>query len=445
MKVEQVYKLSEKQELAYYALHLPESQYTRVLYGGAAGGGKTLLGCIFEITRRMEYPNTRGFIARKTRESLMASTFKTFQQVYAKLAYPRIGAMRYNGQSNTVYFPNGSEIQFLYLVEVPGDPEFQRLGSYEFTDGFIDEVGEVSENAVDIAYSRIRYNLINNKKALLLASNPAYGWLKNKWVESSNGVKAILPSKWKYIQAKVMDNPDEAFRNEYISTLNELPEIHRLRLLDGDWNYQINDAPYYPQYDANSIFDLLDFNPDKFILISCDFNYSPATAVLIQAYDGCINYLKVIQAEGGTIPLGEKLIEYFKNIGWKGSYRLTGDSSGHKRDTRSGVATDYSQLSKLLNLPAGWVNHNNRSNTALDRSRDLINLGFHSKIIRISRFGCPELIQDLNIAKPLNEKTSEFKKDRDRYKMDVLDAARYGYHYYIKTDNDVRIFNTLYK
>lgn len=439
------YKLSHKQQLAYTALHEPESKYTRVLYGGAAGGGKTLLGCIFQITRRLDYPETRGVIGRKVRSDLLNSTYKTFQQVYKKLAYPRIGKMKYNGQTNTVYFPNGSEIQFLYLEEKPNDPEFQWLGSYEFTDGFVDEVGECSKNAIDVLYSRIRHNLINDKQALLLASNPAYGWLKDTWVTKPDGTKIILPSKWKYIQAKVTDNPDKSFRDKYIATLEEMPEYHRLRLLDGDWDYQINDAPYYPQYTPVCIVESIPFDKNAPLLLSFDFNYSPCTVTLLQAHSGYINAIKVMQMEGGTIPLCNKITEYLKLMGWNGSLRVTGDASGHKRDTRSGVSTDFSQIQQTLNIPQGWINYNNKSNTHLDRSRDLINLCFHLDIIRISREGCPELIQDLNIAKPLNDKTAEFKKDRDRYKLDVLDSWRYGIHNFITDDNEARIFKSLYK
>ena len=74
------------------------------MFGGAAGGGKSLLGCIFEITRRLDYSETRGFIGRKVRQDLMKSTFKTFTQVYNKIAFPRIGVMKYNGQTDTVFF-----------------------------------------------------------------------------------------------------------------------------------------------------------------------------------------------------------------------------------------------------------------------------------------------------------------------------------------------------
>jgi len=69
--------LSEKQQLAYYALHLANSPIEEVLYGGAAFGGKTLLGSIFQLSRRIQYPNTRGFIARENHTDLINSTFKT--------------------------------------------------------------------------------------------------------------------------------------------------------------------------------------------------------------------------------------------------------------------------------------------------------------------------------------------------------------------------------
>lgn len=220
-----------------------------------------------------------------------------------------------------------------------------------------------------------------------------------------------------------------------------LNDMDRFAALEAGELIDEDTSKYYPEYNSICVVPKLEYNPNKPLLLSFDFNYSPCTAVLIQAFDGYLNCMKVIQAEGGTMPLIKAIKDYLNLIGWKGSYRVTGDSSGHKRDTRSGVETDYMLIQKEMKIPDGWISYNQRSNMALDRSRDLINLGFHLGIIRISREGCPELIQDLNIAKPLNDKTAEFKKDRDRYKLDVLDAFRYGFHHFIKSDDDCRNFN----
>lgn len=440
-------ELSDKQEQAYGLLHFKESPITRVLYGGAAGGGKTYLGCIFQITRRLDYPNTRGFIARKVHSDLMKSTYKTFVKTYNEIALPRIGKLEYNGQTATVKFPNGSEILFLHLAESPGDPEFQSLGSFEFTDGFIDEVGECSENAIDVLYSRIRYNLINDKPAMLLASNPAYGWLKEKWVSDNRGQKVELPPKWHYIQAKVHDNLDKDFVKRYVETLEEMPIYHRLRLLEGSWDYQVNNSPYYTAFDFNKVFKKgLRLDPTYPLVLTCDFNYAPATAILkqtIRQNGGKIRYVKEIQKEGGTLELAKEIKRYLDLIGWTGVVKLTGDSSGHKKTSAAGLKTDFDIIKEVLNIPKSFVNYENKVNMNLDLSRDLVNAAFYYDLIEIDQDQCPQLAMDLQIVKP-KPGTNEFIKDREQYKMDALDAFRYGVHYEVKDMKDIRILKSIF-
>ena len=45
------------------ALDLLEDKTTNeILFGGGAGGGKTALGCYWQLKMRLKYPNTRGLI-----------------------------------------------------------------------------------------------------------------------------------------------------------------------------------------------------------------------------------------------------------------------------------------------------------------------------------------------------------------------------------------------
>lgn len=420
-------KLSEKQETAFGLLHYAKSPITRVLYGGAAGGGKTYLGCIFQITRRLMYPNTRGFIARKVHSDLMKSTYKTFVKTYNEIAFPRIGELKYNGQTNTVTFPNGSEILFLHLAGSPSDPEFQSLGSFEFTDGFIDEAGEVSQNAVDVLYSRIRHNLINEKPALLLASNPTYGWLKTMWIKHE-GKEVVLPHKWHYVRAVVQDNPDKTFVDNYVSTLSELPEYHRNRLLLGDWDYQTNDSNYYPEFSERCIYDKIGIMANIPILISFDFNYDPTVCLIMQndrlSRSG-LNVIKEFSVKGGTRVLCQEVRKYLDQHNINNIIKVTGDSSGHNKSTVSGVQTDFNIIQEVFKLPKSFINYRNNVNMRHDLTRDLINEALHHEVIKISRSGCPELIQDLNKAKA-DLTGKKLLKDRERYKMDIHDAFKYG-------------------
>jgi phage terminase large subunit len=69
---------------------------------------------------------------------------------------------RYNQQSNTISFPNGSQILLKDLFLYPSDPNFDELGSLEITDAFIDECNQTVEKAFNVVKSRIRYKLDEN-------------------------------------------------------------------------------------------------------------------------------------------------------------------------------------------------------------------------------------------------------------------------------------------
>jgi hypothetical protein len=229
---------------------LTTSPIKLVLYGGAAGGGKTWLGCLWQIAMRLNYPNTRGFIGRTVLSNLMGTTIKTFNEV-AALCGLRNGIDYYiNQQSKEIKFTNGSEIIFRDLAKNPSDPLFERLGGLEITDAFIDEASEVDKIAVEVLGSRIRYRNaeLNIKPKLLLTCNPAKTWLytdfwkpfKSKTI-AGNSNPFIISEEKAFIQAFVSDNPNQEFVNQYTNNLNSLKGVNRQRLLFGDWDYSDDD------------------------------------------------------------------------------------------------------------------------------------------------------------------------------------------------------------
>jgi len=121
-----------------------------VLYGGSAGGGKTFLGCSWQINRRLKYANTRGLIGRAELKRLRQSTMATFWTIANQMGLVHGTHYNYNGQDHVIKFYNGSQIVLMDLGYMPSDPEFTRLGSIEITDYFVDESAEVSKRAIDI-------------------------------------------------------------------------------------------------------------------------------------------------------------------------------------------------------------------------------------------------------------------------------------------------------
>ena len=158
-------ELSIKQTIA---LDLLEDKTTNeILFGGGAGGGKTALGCYWQLKQRLKYPNTRGLIGRAVLKTLKETTLVSFFQV-AKLQGLEAGKhYKYNGQMSQIELFNGSVILLKDLYAYPSDPNFDELGSLEITDAFIDEANQIEDKARNIIKSRIRFQLEGYKcKAL---------------------------------------------------------------------------------------------------------------------------------------------------------------------------------------------------------------------------------------------------------------------------------------
>jgi phage terminase large subunit len=237
-------KLNRKQSRA--LRFLEDNITTEVEYGGAAGGGKSVLGCYWQLKRRLKYPGTRGLIGRVSLTTLKDTTLNTFFEV-AKTQNVKLGLhYTYNQQSNRIYFANKSIIFLKDLFQYPADPNFDDLGSLEITDAFIDENNQTTEKAWNIVKSRIRYKLDENGliPKMLGSCNPAKGWIYQRFYKPFKD--STLPADRQFIQALVTDNPDISVH--YRQNLLGLDEASKQRLLFGNWEYD-DDASVLMSYD----------------------------------------------------------------------------------------------------------------------------------------------------------------------------------------------------
>lgn len=241
-----------------------DSDIRQVLYGGGVGGGKSFLGCDWQIKRRIKYAGTRGLIGRSELKKLRLSTMATFFELCGSYGLVAGKHFTYNGQDHIIKWYNGSETILMDLADLPSDPEFQRFGSLEITDSFVDEAGEVSQKCIDILSSRLRYKLINDKPKLLMTCNPHKGWLFTEFYDAQrNGTMRFDRA---FIQALPTDNPH--ISPTYLESLQLLPEVDRKRLLEGDWDYDETKNRLYEFDDLLRCFRLPNndnSNIDKFI------------------------------------------------------------------------------------------------------------------------------------------------------------------------------------
>jgi phage terminase large subunit len=243
-------KLLIKQEHATFFLN--DKTTEEVLYGGAAGGGKSAFGCLWLISMCQNYPNTRWLMGRAKLKTLKETTLNTFFELASKLD---IGdEFNYNAQSNVIYFENGSEIILKDLFLYPSDPNYDSLGSLEITGAFIDECNQVVYKAWQIVKSRIRYKLTeyNLIPKMLGTLNPAKNWTYKEFYQpSKNGT---LKDYRKFIQALPQDNPH--LHPSYLKSLLQLDNNAKQRLYYGNWEYDDDPSTLI---DMDAIIDY--FNP----------------------------------------------------------------------------------------------------------------------------------------------------------------------------------------
>lgn len=238
-------KLNKKQRKAMRILRDTETE--ELLYGGGAGGGKTRLGCIYGLYMSLQYEGIRGAFAREVVKDLKESTLLTFFDVCAEYGFQKDVDYVYHTDSHIEFIETGSTIYLKELKYYPSDPNYDYLGSMEYTWVFVDEAQQITDKAKNVILSRIRYKLSEYGliPKLLMGCNPAKGYLYSDFYRPS--ISGTLPKHRKFIQALPHDNP--FLPRSYIEMLQKLDKQTRERQLYGNWDYD-DDPAVLCEYDA---------------------------------------------------------------------------------------------------------------------------------------------------------------------------------------------------
>ena len=190
-------------------------------------------------------------MGRAKLKELKESTLLTFFQVCRDWKVVMGVDFRYNSIEGTIKFLNGSAIYLKDLFAYPSDPEFDSLGSTEYTGAFVDEASQITAKAKNIVMSRIRYKLdeFNLIPKFLIASNPSKNFLYFEFYKPSK--EGTIESYRVFIPALVVDNP--FISKYYIENLKKLDRVSKERLLYG--NFEYDDDPTR-LFDYDSIIDL---------------------------------------------------------------------------------------------------------------------------------------------------------------------------------------------
>lgn len=197
------------------------------------------------------YPGYKSFIGREELKRLMTSTYLTWVKVCAFYKVKQgtgWNEWHLNGQYNYIQFGNGSRIDLLDVKYIPSDPLYERFGSQEYTDGALEECGEIDFRAFDVLKSRVgrhRNDEFHIRPTLGLTGNPKKNWTYNLFFKPWKEGK--LPKGYAFIQSLYGDNPYTA--SEYEASLRQISDkILRERLKEGNWEYD-DDATALLTYD----------------------------------------------------------------------------------------------------------------------------------------------------------------------------------------------------
>ena len=262
--------------------YLFDKNTTEVLFGGAAGGGKSWVGCAWLILLCMKYPNTRWLMGRSKLDALKKTTLNTFFEVCSTYGIRADKHYNFNGSSNVITFVNGAEILLKDLFLYPSDKNFDSLGSLELTGAFIDECNQITEKAKNIVASRLRYKLDDYGliPKLLMTCNPAKNWVYTQYYRPSKEGKQ-KPYR-KFIQSLVDDN--EYISKYYKTQLQTLDELSKQRLLFGNWEYDATNDSLI-EYDAIlNLFNQKGIEGQRFI--SCDVARFGSDKTIIMYWEG---------------------------------------------------------------------------------------------------------------------------------------------------------------
>lgn len=317
------------------------------------------LGSAWLVSSCIRFPKISMIVARKELKVLKATTWKTIKNIMDEWKLEEDVNYHINNADGVITFWNGSTISQLDLAPQPSDPDYNNLGSLEITGAFIDEVAEISEKAVEVLASRIRYRIAETFVVgkILMSCNPTLNWPRRTFVQDDDGFPVRLPRGYRFIRFSLFDNPDEKFRAIYFNKLSKIRDkATRLRLLYGNWDFvEGNTMAAYWSFDGEShlVQSLKEkaYDPLRPLVLSFDFNVAPYMSCLPMQFDftnkkiyvfpefvGKPKDLKLNTPAYNNTPAFTKYIRkalLSKEWNHQGGVLVTGDPAGLARSTQT--------------------------------------------------------------------------------------------------------------
>jgi phage terminase large subunit len=391
-----------------------------VLYGGAAGGGKSY-ALLFDAVRYAHIKGYRGVLIRRTMPELR-ELIDISRELYPQM----FKGCKFHTQEKAWRFASGAILEFGFL-DNPAD-KYQYQGKGYAWIGF-DELGlQETPEGFDYLKSRLRTTL-NMKGAIRCTANPGSLWVKEMFIDPAPANIAFRDKvglTYRFIPSLVSDNPYiyQKGEGQYIKMLKSMSEVEMRQLLYGDWN--VSDDSAFPEFDIRKhVIDGGTFVPKHWTRFAgIDYGYSDQSASIW----GAVN------------PANGQIVIY-KEFAQSG---LVGDAFARvildeEADELVNVdhAVDWSVWNKTGHIGPTIGESMQRAGLRMrraDKNREGGKVQIHSRLRDIDEDtpglvileSCPKLIRELQSLRrhPDKEDIKQTRMNGDH--NDLYDALRYG-------------------
>ena len=221
---------------------------TDVLYGGAAGGGKSY-AMLVDPLRFAHRSAHRALILRRSMPELRELIDKS-RELYPK-AFP---GCKYREVEKLWNFPSGAKIEFGFLER---DADVYRYQGQAYSWIGFDEITHLpTEFSWNYLASRLRTTDPEITPYMRCTANPGGSgalWVKKRYINPSPYNESFMGNDGitrKFIPARLNDNPYLAADGRYEQMLKSLPPTQRRQLLEGNW--EISEGAAFTEFDREA-------------------------------------------------------------------------------------------------------------------------------------------------------------------------------------------------
>tara|TARA_Y100000389_G_scaffold6690_1_gene6426 strand:- start:9638 stop:11323 length:1686 start_codon:yes stop_codon:yes gene_type:complete len=294
---------------------------TDVLYGGAAGGGKSY-AMLVDPLRFAHRAAHRALILRRSMPELRELIDKS-RELYPQ-AFP---GCKFREVEKIWTFPSGAKLEFGFLER---DADVYRYQGQAYSWIGFDEITHLNtEFSWNYLASRLRTTDPEITPYMRCTANPGGAgatWVKKRYVNPSEPNESFTGQDGltrKFIPARLEDNPYLATDGRYEQMLKALPEVQRRQLLEGNWD--ITEGAAFTEFDVMvHVVTPFEIPIGWERLKGIDYGYASESSCIwgcVDPSDGTLIIYRELYRKGLT---GEMLAQMITNMELEDPYSVQG-------------------------------------------------------------------------------------------------------------------------